>query len=114
MIAENFELSGNPPVAPGHFTGRQAELARIESGLLAAHVALVEGMPGIGKTALLAELATLSFNGYGDRRERAGSSGSRSASSATSWNVWTRACRPRASRRSRAISPRRAWPTPSA
>ena len=68
MIAENFGLSGNPPVVPGHFTGRQAELARIEAGLQASHVALVEGMPGIGKTALLAELATRAGAAPGARR----------------------------------------------
>jgi predicted Ser/Thr protein kinase len=46
-----------PPAAPA-FVGRSAELARIAGALDAGRAVVISGMPGIGKTALLAAAAS--------------------------------------------------------
>ncbi len=52
-----------PPPEPEHppivqpFIGREAELARYQQQLDTHHLAVISGMPGIGKTVLAAELA---------------------------------------------------------
>jgi len=45
-----------PPQTPG-FIGRSIELARYSNRISASHLAIICGMPGIGKTALAARLA---------------------------------------------------------
>ena len=47
-----------PPLARG-FVGRQAELAYFADELAARHLAVITGMPGVGKTALASVLAGL-------------------------------------------------------
>lgn len=60
MICSQLPPLLTAPVPPSHFTGRGAELAALAKALTAGsspHVIALQGMDGVGKTALAAQLA---------------------------------------------------------